>query len=270
MIFLVKHPLMDQRLVGRFKFITAHLFLDQDSAQKRNYVPVKEEINRKLDFLNDCLLFAGSHALLCIIHPRDYIIRDWRSVPILPMIHKKIKGQYLCGITLYDSVRNMYHGTKREAGNIRPYFPYRSTLEVTFYLLNRDSNATYENWESKLDASKTIKRVNVWRSERLADTFTPSPYDYKSLLDLFCHPKHMIYDPLPHHAGFAIAAADLGRSYTGIYNEKDQEQLVRRLDNVKVAKYEPDTAKTVGTPNRVLKVPKASRLLGWRRRVRKD
>lgn len=266
MIFLVNHPLCNQNLIGRFKFITAHLFID-DNTEARNYIPIMNELNNKLDFINDCLLFAGKHALLCIVHPRDYIIRDWRSIPILPLIYNKINGNYLCGITLYDSTRILYRGQNRVNGTIRPFFPFRSTLEVTFYLLNRDSNATYENWDSKLDAMQTIKKVNVWRSERLADTFTPSPYDYKSLLDLFCHPQHMIYDVMPHTGGFATASMDLGRFYTGIYTSKDQARLCRRLDNVKVAKHESGTVEVMGTTSSISKVQKANRLLGWGRRV---
>ncbi|OPZ49247.1 MAG: hypothetical protein BWY95_00198 [Bacteroidetes bacterium ADurb.BinA104] len=270
-IKLISKELTDPSLNGRFGFLVAHLHTDRSS---RRVSIITKKLYEQIDTIINSFIFLMPHTILLVIHPRDYVIRDWRSLPVLPLLFSRIRdvpcAHFLSTITLANS-QLRFTGTtwSKQDGTLRPFFPYRTALEASMFLINRDSTKTFDKWSSKVDALNTVRRVDVWRSSRVKDSYDLSPYEYKSLLDLFCHPQRIIYDPLPLNGGFAIASADIGRNYVGVYkNVQLMEQVARRIAKVREAQANEDRHAIVAPSTRVRKLKKAANVLGWRSRVR--
>lgn len=270
-MFVITKAMDFDRVAGNFGFIVAHLEL-HNSAPPFNFVAVRDELAEKADLVvRQATYIAAPHSILAVVHPRDYIIRDWRSVCVQHILLEaayRNSLQYLCSITLQDKVRVHYQGRMR--GNRtkqRPYFPFRATTEVTLLLVNRDSNGTYQKWQSEIDAHQTALRTNVWRMRKVVDSYTPLPQCYKALLELFCHPDRVICDLAPSKGGFAVAAADLGRHYVGLFPESRLGKIRNRIKAIKRIKNESQTGH-VPAPTRIYAKSKAGRLLGWRCGVR--
>jgi hypothetical protein len=253
------------------RFMTAHVMLNPDpqivkdrSRFTYNFIEVRDELTRQLEALRKHVVYAQSHAILCIVHHRDYSIRDWRSFAATAFIQdfmlSRVKNvQFLFQVSIYGG-REVFRSKRRaQGGHARPWFPFRATREVSMFLLKRDSNTTFRKWESTVDAENTIKVGNIW-NDRIQFDY-PSLYTYKSILDLFCHPDYTVYDCAPGDGSFAIASAVAGRSYIGIYTDMQQRRFIaQRISNIGNFKYAKSKSATLAASDCCIAKPQAGDL----------
>lgn len=256
-------------------FITSHIIKQRKTDEVDNYVACKKRVTLASNIIATQLHYALPHSILCVVHNVDYIIRDWRAVPVFPLLYNElmrcsVRVDFLTQIRIFDPTRKRFTVTHRiGGGKQRPWFPFRQALDATFFLVRRDADATYKKWQSSIDIAGTIKLINVWRDQFMGGSAsTPTVYIYKSILDMFCHPEAVIYDPLPHTGEFAAAAKMLNREYVGVYkNQKRLDAITDRLikleDSMEQQRNGRDSVRTFSASNRRLVQQKAHRVLGW-------
>lgn len=268
-IYLRDKPL-ERKHCGAFKFITGHVFIDHPNEVK-NYRAVKDELQYKSNVVFAALDFAADHSILCVLHARDYIIRDWRALPVFPLLYDRLMEKrnlhFLSTITVFDSPRVTAQLGRSRIKLARPFFPFRSTVECSLFLVNRNPKITFEKWFKDTPIHK-MRQVNVWRAETVLESFTPCPDVYRSLLDMFCHPEYAVYDILPHDGGFAVAAADLERFYVGVYPASQIQKVQKRVMSIQKVSLDEIINQPIPTSSRVHKIQKAGCVFGWRSRVR--
>jgi hypothetical protein len=247
---------------SKFGFLAAHVL----AKHSNKYTEMLDDILRCISNVREHIKYAEKHTMLCILHPRDYTVRDWRSLSVGSLIHAELTKislvHYLTQVTLWDSGRQQFNGRMRPDGHVRPFFPFRSTMEMSFYLINRDDHGTYDKWMSKKNMMESVKRTNVWRAELMVDSYTPSLAVYQNILELFCHPNRVILDIMPHTGGFASAASMLNLDYVGICNPTETVMIKRRIQKIREAKADEIITRLMATPDRVSRINKTSRVFG--------
>lgn len=237
MLILRDSVLDDERLLNTFGFVTAHIFIED---KVRNFHAIQNSINKQIEFIVDqSFLYGSKHCILCLIHHRDYVIRDWRSIPVFPILYNYVNSikscNYLSSITMVDMAKSCRRRSITEGTN-RPFFPLRCTVECSLFMVKRDCNGTYDKWFS--EKSIESRKLNFWRySPVFGSDDTPDAYCYKGIIELLCHPDKPIYDIFPHNGGFAVAASMLDRGYIGVYRDaRTKANVSRRLHILKGVK----------------------------------